>query len=231
MKIKKVFFTTIIFLALFPFASEAQLNFDRYKQFVEISATDIIFAGSYDGKSYFATNDEVILVPKIKPGIGLGIDYGFVIGDHASINFAYRFNTSDYTTMYEDITGKSTIHVVHLLDLKFYFIKFAEKRIKFYYNFDWSLTFCHFNKIAFDNNVPGNFVNLRSANFSGMAFGSGFGMQCMLSRNLAIDLRVLPEFQFVTDLKTKSKERHEVAKFNNLMLINTFGLKYYFKER
>jgi len=233
MNMKKYFFTAGLVCVLLPPDCAAQFDLGDYRQNLEISANSIIFAGSYNGDSYFNAGNEAILVPKMKPGAGLGIEYGFGIGSNGGIDFAYRFNASDYTTMYEDISGKATVHAVKLLGLKYYFNPLADKRVKLYwYIFDWTLTFCHFNRIAYtDGIVDDKDVKGRSANFNGMAFGSGLGLQCMLAKNLAIDLRVLPEFQFVTDLKTKGMKRHEVEKFHNLMLINTLGIRYYFKER
>jgi hypothetical protein len=108
----------------------------------------------------------------------------------------------------------------------------ADKRVKAYwYILDCTLTYCHFDQVAFTDGIVDGSEKGRSANFSGMTFGGGLGVQCMLTKNLAIDFRVMPELQFVLDLKTKGTKRHEVQKFTNLMLINTFGIRYYFKER
>ena len=229
----KFFLTAGLIFALLPFDCAAQFDLGDYRQNLEISANNIIFSGSYDGKSFFDAGNEAILVPKMKPGIGAGIEYGFGIGSNGGVDFAYRFSVSDYTTMYNDISGKATVHVVKLLGFKIYFDRFAQSRVKpYWYIIDWTLTFGHFNRIAYtDGIVDEKEVKGRSANFNGMAFGSGLGLQCMLAKNLAIDLRVLPELQFVTDLKTKGMERHDVSKFKNLMLINTLGIRYYFKER
>jgi len=228
MKTKKVLFAVAIFLVMLPFSSHGQFSLNNYKHTINISATDVIFAGSFNGKSYFSTEEETILVPKMAPGIGLGVEYGYAFNDQLTIDFAYRFGNSDYTTMYSDVSGKSTTHVIQLLGVKWVFTSFIESRVKLYYHFDWSLAFCHFNRIAYDYTPPDTDILLRSANYSGMALGSGLGLQCMLSKNLALDLRVNPDFYFVTDLKSKSKTRHEVSRCLNLMLVSTLGLQYYF---
>ena len=93
---------------------------------------------------------------------------------------------------------------------------------------DFTMTFNRFENIAYDKGMRGE---LRSARYTGVAFGCGPGIQCMLTQNLALDLRVVPEFHTVAGVKSNGEKGEGVDENANLMLVNTFGLKYYFHKR
>jgi hypothetical protein len=71
---------------LFSLVSNAQEM--QIQPYSGISADFIILAGSFDGNSFFTTEDETILVPKLKPDLGFGILFGIKRGNGA-IDFAH----------------------------------------------------------------------------------------------------------------------------------------------
>ena len=230
--IRILLITGIIAFALLPFSSKAQFNPGSYNHCLEISANNIILTGSFNGSSYFDASDFTILVPKMKPGIGFGIEYGIVALNGGSFDFAYRYSTCEYTTMYNDISGKTTTHVWQVLGGNAHFQKFSDKRLKPYIHFDLAFTFNRFDNVAYFKENP---TELYSARFAGFSVDVGPGLQYMLSPSLALDLRIVPGYHSKAGLKSKVKpkdinmEADEL--FGNFLLISTFGLRYYFIKR
>jgi len=80
-------------------------------------------------------------------------------------------------------------------------------------------------------NNPADLSNFKSANYNGMIVGLGIGIQLNLNKHIALDLRVLPEYYFGTDIKSKGETNYAIKKFNNFLLINSFGINYYFNKK
>jgi hypothetical protein len=74
-------------------------------------------------------------------------------------------------------------------------------------------------------------TNIRAANFNGMDIGLGGGLEFNLGEKLALDLQVLPEYSMGTDIKSKGDANVNVKKFNNLQLISSFGMNFYFNKK
>ena len=47
-----------------------------FRPFLGVSANYIILTGSFDGESFFETENEIIFVPKIEPNFGFGVQGG-----------------------------------------------------------------------------------------------------------------------------------------------------------
>lgn len=209
-------------LLLFSPVSNAQEM--KIQLYTGISADFILLAGSFDGNSFFTTEDETILVPKLKPNLGFGILFGFKMGNGA-VDFAYHVSRMEYTSMEDGFSGKSTTHIIRYLSFKKYFSSFADRTLKPYIDIDLSVAFSHFEKISYLLYNPDEF---RSANYGGVIFGAGFGSQIELTERLAIDIKVLPEYYMGTDIRSKDSDRYEITKFNNFLLITSVGINYYF---
>ena len=192
--------------------------------YIGISADYILLTGSFDGKSFFQTTDETILVPKLSPSIGFGVQFGVKIGNGA-LDFAYHISRMEYTSMVDGFSGKSTNHFIRYLGFKRYFNSFEEKKVKPYLDFDLSMSFSHFEKISYSLN---NQSDYKSANYGGVIIGAGIGSLINLTKNLALDFKVLPEVYIGTDVKPEGGTDYTIKKFNNFLLINSFGLNYYF---
>jgi hypothetical protein len=160
----------------------------------------------------------------LKPAIGIGIFFGIKMGNGA-IDHAYHITRMEYASIEDGFSGKSTTNLIRYLSFKKYFSAMAEKKFKQYLDFDLSIAFSHFEKISYPLN---NISEIRSANYSGIIFGVGIGSEIELTKNLALDLKILPEFYAGTDIRSEKGERYEIKKFYNFLLINSIGFKYYF---
>jgi hypothetical protein len=83
-------------------------------------------------------------------------------------------------------------------------------------------------KLAYNPSAP---LEFKSANYTGMIVGLGAGIQLNLNKHIAIDLRILPEYYFGTDIKSKGESDYAIKKFNNFLLLNSFGINYYFNKK
>ena len=196
----------------------------RIQPYTGLAVDYIILAGSFDGTSFFTTDDETILVPKLKPDFGYGFLFGFKMGKGA-VDFAYHISFMEYTSMEDGFSGKSTSHFIRYLSYKRHFNTPEEKKFIPYIDFDLSIAFSHFEKISYPLYQQSEIL---SANYGGVIFGIGVGSQLYLTERLTLDLKILPELYIGTDIRAKGSERYEIAKFSNFLLINSIGLNYYF---
>jgi hypothetical protein len=195
--------------------------------FIGVSGDYLIFKGDFDGESFFSVDDEIILVPKLKPNAGFGIQAG-ALYRNLGFDFAYHFSRTDYTTQLDGFSGKGTTHLIRWFGVKCYFNTSTENRIKPYIDIDLSFTISHFEKLTYLSNNTSDF---RSANYTGLIMGAGIGTLVKLSKNLALDLKVLPEYYSGGKIKSKGEKDHSIKKFNNFMLMSSFGLNYYFNKK
>jgi hypothetical protein len=212
--------TGFLFVSLTATAQELKIQ-----PYTGIAADYIFLTGSFDGESFFTTDDEIILVPKLQSDFGFGILFGFKMGKGA-VDFAYHMSRMEYTSMEDGFSGKSTSHFVRYLSYKRHFNTTEEKRFIPYVDFDLSIAFSHFERISYPLN---NQAEIRSANYGGVIFGAGIGSQLYLTEKLTLDFKVLPELYIGTDIRSKNSERYEITKFNNFLLISSIGLNYYFR--
>lgn len=194
--------------------------------YIGLSADYTLLVGSFNGKGYFPF-ENVILVPKLNPGNGLGLQFGFK-GNNIAVDWAYHISRMEYTTQIDGCSGTGTTHLIRLLGIKGFLgpsgEKKAKQKIKPYIDFDWSVAISHFDKISYSLSDPSNF---KPANYGGMNIGLGIGTLICLSQSLAIDLRVLPEYYFGTDIG----QGQAIKNFPNFLLLNSIGLNYYFKKK
>ena len=193
-----------------------------------ISADYVLLSGDFDGKGFFSPdNNETILVPKLSPNIGFGAQIG-MIHENLGFDWAYHFSRMAYTSQIDGFSGTGTTHLIRWLGVKCYFNASNEKRIKPYIDIDLSVAISHFDKLTYLSNNTSDF---RSANYTGFIIGAGIGTLVKLSKNLALDLKVLPEYYSGTKIKSKGEPDHSIKKFNNFLLINSFGINYYFNKK
>jgi hypothetical protein len=198
------------------------------RPYIGISAGYMLLAGNFDGKSVFTLpTDEIILVPKLSPAPGFGVQFG-IRSNHTEFDWAYNISRMKYTSLTDGFSGTSTNHFIRLLGVKGFIGSIVKKKVKPYIYFDWSLATSHFEKLAYNPSAP---LDFKSANYIGMIVGLGAGIQLNLNKHLALDLRLLPEYYFGTDIKSKGERDYPIKKFNNFLLINSFGINYYFNKR
>lgn len=213
----------ISILSCISFSSYGQE--DVFKSFAGISTDFTLIRGSMNGISFFQTDDEIILVPKVNPGIGFGLSYGFRFNDF-TFDFAYCRTTQNYFTEVEGYAGRSSANIIRYLGFKKFISPHDNKIIEPYYDIDLSVVFFHFEKVS--HGIHSN-VTFNSANYSGVNFGFGFGTLVNLSKKLSLNICILPEYYMGTDIRAKNSERYEITKFPNFFLNGKFGLLYYMK--
>ena len=199
--------------------------------FIGVSADFIILTGNFDGQSLFSLpeSDQVILVPKLSPGPGFGVQFG-IRSKHVEVDWAYNLSMMKYTSLDAELSGTSTNHFIRLLGVKGYLGQSVDKKVKPYIYFDWSLAISHFENLSYLS-TESNKANATSANYMGMIVGLGIGLQYNVVKNLAFDLRILPEYYFGTDVKSKGFRDYPIKKFNNFLLVSSIGINYYFNKK
>ena len=196
--------------------------------YIGISTDYVLLSGDFDGKSFFSPdNNETILVPRLNPNIGFGAQIGMMY-ENLGFDWAYHFSRMEYTSLLDGFSGTSTTHLIRWLGIKCYFKSLSGKRIKPYIDIDLSIAISHFDKLTY---FTTNASDFRSANYTGFVAGAGIGTLLKISKNLALDLKVLPEYYSGTKIKSKGEKDHSIKKFNNFLLINSFGINYYFNKK
>jgi hypothetical protein len=195
------------------------------RPYLGVAGGNLIFAGSFDGSSYFQTDQDILLVPKINPAFGLGAVIGIRLNNGAA-EAGYYYYRSDYTTMETDYAGECSIHLIRFLGITKYFNKYADGVMNPYFDFDMSASFSVFEKIAYPYD---QFENSASGSYGAFILGLGGGTLVKISDRLSLDLKLLAEYYMGTDIRVKGRDRYEIQKFGSLLLNSTLGIKYYFK--
>ena len=123
--------TPFVIIALFAHTLFANSQDFTVRPYAGVSTDYILLTGSFDGKSFFITDNETILVPKLKPSFGFGVLFGVTLGNGA-IDFAYHISRMEYTSLVVGFSGKSTTHIIRWLGYKGYFKSFIDKKVKPY---------------------------------------------------------------------------------------------------
>lgn len=215
---------SVAFLCITTLSASGQ---NKVRQFIGISADNIVLKGSFNGNSFFTTENEIILVPKLDPGFGAGFQYGFNLGG-GIFDIGYHLSRVNFTTVDPSISGTGTIHLFRYLGLKMFLWPKSGKKFKPYLDIDLAGSVAHFEKITYKGGIT---TNLTSANFGGIILGSGLGGQLALGNSLVLDLRILPEVYIGTDIIAKKSDRAEINKFTNFLLVNSIGINYYFSSK
>jgi hypothetical protein len=218
------FCLTIILLCSVPVEISSQG--DEICPYFGISADHFLLAGSFNGTDYFQTDDHIVLVPSIKPSFG----FGGVIGIGSSkiaLDIGYHMTRSTYSSMDENYTGNCVVHLVRFLGFTMFFDKYAEGTVRPYIDLDFSIAWHIFDKIAYPMDNP---EDPNPANFGAIMLGLGAGTQVKLSDQLALDIRILPEYAVGTSIRVKGYKYYEIKKFGNFFLLSSVGIKYCFKS-
>ncbi len=199
----------------------------KIKYSVGVSAGYLFLAGSFNGESYFETDEDILLVPKIESSFGMGgvLGVAFQGGALETGYFQYR---SEYTTMDSDYTGHCTTHLIRILGINKYFKAYADHRVSPYMDFEMALSCSVFDKIAYP---IGQVQDSGPATYNTLILGMGAGTLVRFSDRLALDIKILPEYSMGTDIRVKGRDRHSITKFGNFLMPTTFGLKYFSKPK
>jgi hypothetical protein len=195
------------------------------RPYMGVSAGALIFAGSFDGASYFQTDEDILLVPSINPAWGLGGVVGIRLNNGAG-EIGYYYYRSEYTTMENDYSGECAIHLIRVPGITKYLNRYADWRLNPYVDFEMSVSFSVFDKIAYpigQSELPA------SGSYGAFILGLGGGTLFRISDQFSLDLKILADYYMGTDIRVKGRDRYEISKFGNLLLQGNIGLKYCFK--
>jgi len=222
---KKIFICAFCALLIGHETSLAQDAIMR--PYLGVSAGNAILAGSFDGKTFFQTDEDMMLVPKIKPAFGFGGVLGLRVNNGAG-EIGYYYYKSEYTTMDGDYSGNCVTHLIRILGITKYLNAYADRTVSPYFDVDMSLSYSVCEKIAYPIGFIGEPI---SGNYGGFIIGVGGGILVNFSKKLVMDIKILPEYYTGTDIRVKGRDRYEITKFSNLLLQSTIGFKYFFKTR
>ena len=194
------------------------------RPYLGITGGHTIMAGSFNGQDFFRTDEDIMLVPRIRPAFGVGGVAGLAY-EKFSIDLAYHFARSEYTTSEEEYAGSCTNHMVRFLGVKKYFGAHSLGRLIPFVDVDLSMVINQLELIAYP---MGNMNSPVSGRYGGISFGAGAGIRIILSDMLVADIRVLPEYYLGTDIRVKGRDWYQISKFGNLLLHNTIGINYQF---
>jgi hypothetical protein len=198
---------------------------EEIRAYLGLTADHLFIAGSFDGTSFFQTDEDIMLVPSINSAFGLGGVMG-IGSNRFAVDIGYHFSRSDYVTMEEGFSGKYTNHLIRFLGFTKYLSAYSEGKIKPYFDVDLSVTFQQFDKIAYPIY---NIETVTSGRYGGIILGVGFGTLFRLSERLSMDIKILPEYYIGTDIRVKGRDWYAISKFGNFLLLSSVGLKYYSK--
>jgi len=105
----------ILFISLLICANQLSLAQERViRPYLGITAGHTILAGSFNGTDYFQTDEDIMLVPKIKPAFGIGGVMGLAY-ERFSIDLGYHFSRSEYTSLEDGYSGNCATHLIRFL--------------------------------------------------------------------------------------------------------------------
>lgn len=197
------------------------------RSYIGFSAGNAILAGSFNGSTFFQTNEDILLVPKIKPAFGIGGVLGLRLNNGAG-EIGYYYYKSEYTSMEGDYSGDCVTHLIRILGITKYLNAYADRTVSPYIDVDISFSYSVLDKIAYPIGLASD---PSSGTYGSFIIGMGAGILFNFSEHLVMDIKILPEYYTGTDIRVKGRERYEITKFGNLLLHSTIGVKIYFKTR
>jgi len=230
MKKRCVFSTLFVILLVFSLKSTGQdYSVPTIRVFSGISCDNFMFFGAFNGKGYFVTPDnDIVLIPKVKPGIGAGFHLGFAF-NRAEIELAYSQTFHSYTNG-DTLVGSGTTGYVRFMHVKGYL---GDKRIRPFWTLDFSGAWCSFKDAGFKD-ISENFAEplyeRTKGIYGGIILGFGGGLSFSINDKLSLVLSVIPEWYKGTDVYIKKGNYYTPEKFSNFLLNNSIGLYYYFKR-
>lgn len=173
---------------------------------------------AFDGQSYFYTDEAVIYVPKIEPGLAYGIQFGLRFKS-GSWDMGYQFSLNRYS--HSDYTpGTLRFHNIKLLGLTFY-LNNSEK-LRPYIVTDASMAWFNIEDGATGRDSYTGQTG--KSYFSGVVLGLGAGIEWKIYKKLSFRLEAMPEWFKLSNVKGITKEYWDVKKFSCLKLNASAGL-------
>ena len=215
----------LLVLAVVYLQSSAQNSgYLNYRPFLGISANYVLIAGSFDGKSYFAADEETILVPKLEPGFGFGINGGYRFRNF-SIDFLYK-HSSHNCSFIDSTAGKAGFNVIKYLGIKSYLGQ--SEVFQPFLDFDLSGAWMRVSNASYLESSP---REIKKATYGALILGFGGGIALTFAHKLSFEMEILPAWYIGTNAKGIRKVNYEVQKFNSFKLDISTSLIYYFKSK
>ena len=195
-----------------------------FRPYLGISANYVLITGNFDGESYFAVDDEVILVPKLDPGFGFGINGGIRF-QKSALDFLYK--RSMHNCSFIDSTGgKATFNVIKFIGFKSYLGKVSA--IRPFLDFDFSGAWMRVTHASY---LESNLQDDAKATYGSLILGFGGGVEATITDRIHIELEALPAWYLGTDVTGIRKDNYEVQKFNSFKFDISVSFIYYFNAK
>lgn len=187
------------------------------------------FSGDFDGKKYFDFNEETILVPKMKSGLGFGITLGskYKLQRNKCIaaELAYYHSTHDNARLSGG--ARSVFFNMFTLNLKYYFL--ANKIIQPFFNGEFGLS-----KLSVEGGTlfgPPEVAIFGDASYRGLSVGIGGGIAHYPNPKVSINLGIIFRFLMVGSVKGEFVEAPDIETLISINPNITIGITYSFLNR
>ncbi len=211
-------------MATFLHSAAQNIPTISYRPYLGVSANNVLITGSFDGESYFAVDEEMILVPKLDPGFGFGVNGGIRFRNFA-LDFLYKHSL--HTCMFMDSTkGRASFNVIKYIGFKSYLGQ--SEIFQPFLDFDLSGTWMRVTNASYFESSP---QVIEKATYGALIFGFGGGIALTFAQKFSFEIEALPAWYIGTDTKGIRKSNYEIQKFNNFKLDISASLIYYFKPK
>jgi len=215
----------VLLLAVAPLLSGVQYSKAfTYRPYLGISANYVLIAGNFDGETYFYIDDETILVPKLDPGFGFGINGGIRF-QKGALDFQYKRSTHNCSLL-GGTQSRANFNVIKFIGFKSYIGE--SKIIQPFIDFDFSGTWMRVADATYLESSPQVF---KRATYGALILGLGGGLAVKFADKISLELEALPAWYLGTDVTGFRKNNYEIEKFNSFKFDVSAALIYYFKGK
>jgi hypothetical protein len=226
--IKNLFFKRLIILIIiilqssYSFPREITSNKTIWG-IIGVKGNYAFLEGSFNGRDYFTTDEEIIIVPDIKGAVGFGLSIGANFRKF-SYDFSYYRSIHRYNYSDANFEGTCTNNIIRFLGIKGYFN--PDKWFNPFIDFDISGHWITLEKGAIRSETPENII---PATYGGISMGLGGGISFQAGRNISFDIGTVASWLVGTDIKAKKSKDYEISRFSNLLLNSSFGITWHFR--
>lgn len=189
--------------------------------YVQIAAAYNSVASGFDGKGYFNSGDELMLVPRLEPAAGWSMALGWRWSANA-VEIGYSRSVHDCSFL-DTALGTATYHLVDLGFRHFYRI---DRRLQPYFSVDFGVPgWFGLSQGSYDNATGASNGGVR---YTGLMLGGGGGVACHLTPRLALTAGAAVRWFWITDLTTGAGVAWQVSGLSAFSPAAMAGVSYSF---
>lgn len=189
--------------------------------YVQIAAAYNAVASGFDGKGYFASDEELMLVPRLDPGTGWSAAVGWRWSANA---FEISYCRSVHDCSYLD-TALSTASY-NLVDLNFKHFYQIDRRFQPYFSADFGVPGWFGVKQGSFSTATG--LANGDLSYTGLVLGGGGGVAYHLTPRFAVIAGAAARWFWITDLNTGAGVNWQVSGLSAFSPAAVLGMTYVF---